>query len=58
MPVTPRHFRLSEEHLAKIDELGKVISPLCPLSRTDVIRVAITRLHAALVKPDSKKERR
>lgn len=45
----PRQFRLNEETLAKIDELAKVWGPVRPLTRTDVIREAIDRIHAGEV---------
>ena len=41
MPTPHTAFRLSSERLAKLDALGKILGPVKPLNRTDVVNVLI-----------------
>lgn len=44
MPATtPRQFRLSDDELRKLDDIGWAWGPVKPLSRTEVIREMIRR---------------
>ena len=49
MPATPlRPFRLTDEEIARLDDLGRHWGPVKALSRTDVIREMIRRTEAEL----------
>jgi hypothetical protein len=49
MPATQaRQFRLDERHRAMLDELAAGLSPV-PLTHTQVVRLAIERLHESFL---------
>ncbi len=48
MPALSRHFRLTPERLAKLDELAKAWGPVKPLTRTDVINILIDKATVAM----------
>ena len=49
MPATPlRPFRLTDEEIARLDDLGRLWGPVKALNRTDVIRELIRRAHAEI----------
>jgi hypothetical protein len=46
-PTVPRQFRFTDATLGKIDDLAKRLGPVVPLTRSDVLRVAVARLWEA-----------
>lgn len=53
----PRQFRLSDEELADIDEIGREWGPVKPLSRTDVIREMTRREKRRIQQAKARKEK-
>ncbi len=45
MPTPHTAFRLTAERLAKLDSLAKLLGPVKPLSRTDVVNYCIDKAY-------------